>query len=110
MERTSADESTLWEKNEEEEEEEEEEEKEKNKRSLKLVNVSMFSWSTILYLKTSHLTYNGSQYAAGASVLLRELGWCWIWLKFNLSVTSPALDSVQPIILVQNLTSAIEFD
>ena len=53
----------------------------------------------------------GSQYDAGASVALWASEWRWSWLKFNLSIASPALVSVQTIrFLSKNLTAGTEFD
>ena len=50
-------------------------------------------------------------YDAGVSITSWVSGWRWNWLKFNLTITSPVLVSVQPIRLSKIcMTSGIEFD
>ena len=51
-----------------------------------------------------------SKYDVGTSIASQVSVWRWSWLKFSLSVTSPALVSIQPIRLSKNLTSGIKFD
>ena len=52
----------------------------------------------------------GSQYDAHSNVASWAPGWHWNRLDFYSSVASQALASVQPIRLLKNLMSEIQFD
>ena len=51
-----------------------------------------------------------SQYDTRSSIALRASGWCWNRLDFYSSVASQELASVQPIRLLKNLMSEMQFD
>ena len=65
--------------------------------------------SLIALLVISHKV--GSQYDTSTSIVSQMSEWHWSWLKFNSSVASPALASIQLIISMPRLLfSEIEFD
>ena len=72
--------------------------------------VSSACLSLRLVTKVSRCVKLGSQYDARASVASQASGWRWNRLDFYSNVASQALASVQPISLLKNITSGMQFD